>query len=344
MKPKVSVVVVTYNSEHTLEPCLRSVAQTVYDNFETILVDDGSTDETVECARRLQKSVPNLSVVRSDSNVGAAAARNRGALSARGRYLAFLDSDTEVDPSWLTDPISTMEADPRIAVIQCKLMLMTDRDKYDYAGDYLSQFGFLTQVVRTGQHDDGTVFGTDVFGVKSAGMIINREVFFASGKFDEDFFIYLEETDLCWRVWFHGYRVHFIPTSIVYHNFGDIRKLSSQRTKFLSKYYGSRNYVTMLLKNPGAWQAMRIIPIHLLLWSGIILWHTFRRRFVEAQWVAYGVLNNAARFKETWKKRLLVQGSIRRIGDRELEPFIMKRMPLAYFYQKLTHQDSGWNL
>jgi GT2 family glycosyltransferase len=328
-----------------LKMCLDSIAETAYENFETIVVDDGSTDGSADYAKELQqKNSMDVSVIETKANMGAAAARNLGASHSRGDYLAFLDSDTQVDQGWLSDPISTMTEDPTVAAIQCKLMLMTDHHKFDYAGDHLSQFGFLAQRVDFGQLDDGKLPRADIFGVKSAAMLIRRDVFMSIGMFDEDFFIYLEETDLCWRVWLSGCRVQFLPTSIVYHKFGDIKKLASRNTKFLSKYYGPRNYVTTILKDAGGVSLIKIVPLHIFCWIGIGLWHCARGRLREGIWISRGIAYNLWNFRSIWRKRLMIQYLVRRVGDNTIMPHIMVRISPMYLYRKATDEGSGWKL
>jgi len=317
---------------------------TRYDDFETIVVDDGSTDGSLELVERMKKELPALSFITTHSNLGPAAGRNAGVDASTGRYVAFLDSDTEVDPQWLIDPVLTMERDPSVGVIQCKLLLMEERDKYDYAGDFLSQFGFLVQSVTFREHDDLKVGRTEIFGVKSAAMMINRELFLAIGRFDEDFFIYLEETDLCWRAWLRGYRVQFIPTSIVYHDFGNPLKLLKQSSKFLTKYHGPKNYMTTILKDAGGFYLVRIAPLHIFCWIGISLWHYARGRVREGLWISRGLSYNLLNFRSIWRKRLMTQYRIRRVEDNVIMPHVMVRISPMYLIRKATSEGSGWKI
>lgn len=343
--PLVSVVIVTFNGKEFLQSCLNSVVKSDYPDLEILLIDNGSSDGSVELIKKLFRNYPCIKLICNKKNLGPAAGRNIGVGAARGKYVAFLDDDTEVDPNWLTEAVNVMESDPSIGAAQSKLLLIDQRNKFDYAGDYLSQYGFLVQRVNFEEVDDGQLDEVvEIFSTKSAGMIVRRDVLLNIGGFDEDYFIYMEETDLCWRIWLNNYRVIFIPMSIVYHAFGRKSKLTSTRTKFLTKYLGTKNYITTMIKNLGTWNLLKILPLHIGFWTGIIVWHIMRRRLIEASWVTKGVLYNLTHFRCIWMKRKVVQSSVRKVPDIYIMPRIMRKQPFRYFFGKLTRPNSGWRV
>jgi len=341
----VSIIIVNCNGKELLNQCLGSVLKSHYSNFEAILVDNGSTDESVGLAKEKYKKNPRFRIIINERNLGPSAGRNRGVESARGKYIAFLDHDTEVDPNWLKEAVGIMESDQTIGGAQCKLLLVDHRNMFDYAGDYLSQYGFLFQRVNFMEVDNGQFDEVvELFGAKSAGMIVRQEALMNIGGFDEDYFIYMEETDLCWRMWLNNYRVIFMPTSVVYHAFGRKAKLTSPHTKFLVKYHGTKNYITTLIKNFDTWNIIKILPIHIVLWIGIIIWHVIMGRLNEANWITKGVLYNLTHLRSIWIKRMTIQSSVRKLSDGHIMPHIMKTQPFTYFYNKLTRPSSGWRV
>jgi len=345
--PLVSIVVVNFNDKEHLHRCLTSVMKSEYLSFEIILVDNGSTDGSVDSIKKAMNEQRDLmlSIICNKENIGPAAARNIGAKKSCGEYLAFLDNDTEVDSLWLKEAIELMEVDPTVGAIQCKLLLMNERDRFDYAGDYLSRYGFLVQRVNFREVDNGRLDQVaEIFGVKSAGMIVRRDVFDRIGGFDEGYFIYMEETDLCWRIWLNGYRVVFLPTSIVYHAFGDPAKFRFGHRRFLSKYHGTKNYISTLIKNLDVRNMLKTLPVHLILWVGIVFWHILRGRIVEATWIMKGMLWNLVRLKTVWKKRQKVQHKIRRVSDSHIMPRIMREAAFTYLYKKISRPSSGWRI
>ncbi len=343
--PPVSVIILNHNGKQVIDRCLSSVLTSNYPSFEIIVVDNGSTDGSVEIVKDRFRNSKNVRLIESDQNLGASAGRNEAAKIANGRYLAFLDADTLVDENWLREAVLLMEQHRSVAIVQCKLLLLTETRKIDYVGDFMSQFGFLVQRVPLGTLDCDLWQRTAlIFGVKSAGMVARKCVFEEIGKFDEDYFIYMEETDLCWRAWLNGSEVAYSPTSIVYHDFGQLSKLQSQRTKFLSKYHGTKNYVTTILKNADGLTLVKIVPIHLALWMGIIVWHFGRGRTREGFWISRGILYNLRNLRSTWSKRIVIQNQIRMVSDKTILSKVMKRISPSYLYWKATHEGSGWNL
>src|SRR2546425_6469078 len=287
----------------------------------------------------------NARLIQRDQNLGASAGRNEAAKLASGHYLAFLDPDTQVDGNWLREAVLLMEEHRSVAIVQCKLLLLSDRKRIDYIGDFMSQFGFLVQRVPLGTLDSSLWQRTAlIFGVKSAGMVASKRVFEEIGKFDEDYFIYMEETDLCWRVWLSGSQVAYSPTSIVYHDFGQLSKLRLQRTKFLSKYHGTKNYIMTILKNADGPSLLRIIPIHIAFWVGIAVWHFGRGRTQEGLWISRGIIYNLRNLRLTWRKRTVVQRQVRIVPDKAILPQVMLRISPTYLYQKATREGSGWRI
>jgi GT2 family glycosyltransferase len=334
--PLVSVVVVNYNDKGHLKSCIGSILESKYPFLEVLLVDDGSIDRSLDLVRKEFASEAHLTIIENATNVGPAAARNIGGSRATGKYLAFLDSDTTVDSLWLKEAINIMECDPSIGAVQCKLLLPGNEIKFDYAGDYLSSFGILIQRVKVSQIDDGSLDKIEeIFAVKSAGMIIKRQVFHNIGMFDEDYFIYGEETDLCWRVWLSGYRIVFAPTSKVYHDFNVSLKDRPNRPKSLDKYHGPKNYISSLIKNFELLNLVKVLPLNLGIWVGISVWYILKRRLDWATYIMKGVFYNIIHLKQIWAKRLTVQRVIRKVPDHKIMPRIMKKTTLSYFLNKV---------
>src|SRR6266566_6473710 len=129
--PPTSIVILNHNNGEFLEKCLSSVFSTEYPSFEVILVDNGSTDGSIDQVKRHFADEPRLKIIQNALNVGASSGRNIGSKHAEGRYLAFLDPDTQVDKNWLKEAVSLMLQNPSIATVQCKLVLLSDPKRID---------------------------------------------------------------------------------------------------------------------------------------------------------------------------------------------------------------------
>lgn len=198
-EPLVSVVIVNYNGRGFLRACVESVLNCDYPDFEVIVVDNGSNDGSCEFVENISRSNSNVKLIRNKNNLGPSAARNQGIEIAEGKYIAFLDNDTRVDPLWLKTAIIFFQSDPKIGACQCKLLLDSSDSVIDCVGEYLGQNGFLVQVVISGEEKDIGQYDHigEIFAAKSAGMIARKSVLDKIGGFDEDYFIYVEESDVC---------------------------------------------------------------------------------------------------------------------------------------------------
>ena len=268
-----SVIIVNYNGYTYAKKCVASVFRSVSSqSLEVIVVDNGSTDNSsINLKEDFSRYSTQLTIVSLKKNYGPSLARNAGVRRARGRYLAFLDNDTQVDRYWAKTAIDRFQQDQTIGILQCKLLLAGDRKKIDYVGEYLGQNGFLIQRAPVMAEDRGQ-FEKEclILAAKSAGMFITKKAFTAAGGFDNDYFIYVEETDIGWRCWLAGYRVLYCPGSIVYHEFGTSSIiLSKQKNDFNAKFHGCKNYILTLTKNLEMINIVKILPTHILLWLGL---------------------------------------------------------------------------
>lgn len=332
--PLISVVILNWNARRYLESCLKSVLNANYSNLEIILVDNASTDGSIEQVRDLiENNIKRVELIQNRENYGPARALNIGMRIARGEYITILGSDTEVDPLCFMEIAKVMVADSTIGACGSKLLYMNDRGRLDHAGEYLSQYGLLIQRIAGREIDEGQFDSVDeIFGVKGTALTVRREVLEKAGLFDEDFFIFLEETDLCWRIWLAGYRIVFVPNSRIYHASAVSIESSPQRN-YLVKYYGTRNYIIMLLKNLETRNLLKILPIHVSLWLSLGILLCLKGRFLEAWHVASAVGATIIRFKDIMGKRKSVN-RIRVVPDEVLFPKIMRKSSWGYLVNR----------
>jgi len=343
--PLVSVIIVNFNGKDYVSSCIREILINFYPDFEIIVMDNGSTDGSVQYLRS-NFDDKRLRIIELDKNYGPSFARNEGVKKSSGKYISFLDNDTKPRADWLYEPVSIMESDPSIGICQCKLLLMDFPDRIDYVGDYLGQYGFLVQAAEGGAKDVGQFDKSiKIFSAKSAGMVIRREAFEEAGGFDATYFIYVEETDLAWRVWLAGYRVVFSPDSVVLHKFGTSERILGKKQKYFLKYHGCKNYLTTLYKNLERRALVRIFPVHLFLWCGIAGILIIRGSVRDAIYILKGIFYFLYNIKTISQKRRQIQRK-RKISDKVLFPIIMKRRPFSYFCNKLgaagIGKGKGW--
>lgn len=247
--PSVAVVILNWNGKNFLERFLPSVLKSSYPNFQVIVGDNASTDDSVDF---LTLKYPQITIIRNDLNEGFAEGYNRVLRQIEARYFVLLNSDVEVTENWIGPVIETMESDKKIAACQPKIKDWTHPENYEYAGaagGWIDGLGYAFcrgRVFDTiekdhGQYDDAT----DIFWASGAALFIRSDVFKASGGFDPYFFAHMEEIDLCWRIQRMGFRIRFIPQSEVLHvGGGTLKKDNPFKT-----YLNYRNNLIMMSKN-----------------------------------------------------------------------------------------------
>jgi GT2 family glycosyltransferase len=310
--------------------------KTNYDYFEVIFVDNGSTDNSVEYVINNFKD-SRISIVQTRKNFGVPGGRNIGFEKSMGEYVVFLDNDTEVDKEWLVELLKVFESDSKIAVAQCKLLNMVLRNKFDHAGDYLTPAGFLFE--RSNQGIDRGQFDKveDIFNAKGAATMVKRSIFRELGMYDESYFMYLEETDFCFRVWLAGYRVVFAPKAIVWHAFNTpLKEAKKYYSNSIIKFNGCRNYITTLLKNLELKSLIGILPLHILCWIALSFMFLIKLKFSDSFLIIKAIFWNLLNFTEIIKKRSLIQENIRKIRDNDFMDRVMIKKSLNFYFKKAT--------
>jgi hypothetical protein len=213
--PRVTAAILNYNGRELLDVVLPSLEAQTYRDFETVLVDDGSTDDSVAYAR---ERWPGVRVVAAgDGNVGVAAALNAAVRAASGELVALLNNDLELDPRWLEELVATLDRHPEAATASGKLLSFHRRDVVDSAGDMFMRSG-MAFGRGAGQVDRGQFDREEEVFAPTAGAGLYRATALADvGPFDESLFAYLEDVDWGLRAQLAGYRSRYAPSAVAYH-------------------------------------------------------------------------------------------------------------------------------
>lgn len=217
--PKVAVVVLNYNGKALAESCLRSIVASPYGNKEAILVDNASTDGSVE---HLCACFPDLTVLRNEGNLGVAGGRNRGFREAIRRgadYVLSLDNDTRIDPGLIDALVGVAESDRRIGVVGPKTYMDDGSGRMQCTGGRVTYTQNVCSERGRGEPDRGQYDKIgDVDYFPGFGFMARREVFEKLSFLDERFFGYgHEDTDFCLRATRLGYRIVYVPQARMWH-------------------------------------------------------------------------------------------------------------------------------
>lgn len=239
--PKVSIIVLNYNGLHFLEPCLSSIRKQTYSRIETIVVDNNSTDGSVEFLLK----VPEIRLVRNRENYGYAKANNIGATEAQGELLLFLNNDTELFPNM----IESLVANYKIHTIVAPAQILESNRLSDYvgmAGNGADIFGY--------PYGEFNAKKTKLFYVDGAGIFVAKSDFFSIGMFDEELFIFEEDIDFSWRARLMGYTIVSCWESKFYHYSGGVvlggaAKEGRYATSYFRRYLNEKNVIRNIIKN-----------------------------------------------------------------------------------------------
>ncbi len=238
--PFFSVIIPNYNGQRHLPTVLDAMQRQTFRDFEVILADDASSDDSVALVER---NYPGVRLLVNRRNLGFVRTCNAAADAALGRILVLLNNDTEPEATWLEELARVFVAHPRAASVASKLLLFDQRDVLHSAGDLLGKDGI--PINRGVWQKDVGQFDQDVqvFSACGGAAAYRREVWQALGGFDEDFWMYLEDVDFGFRARLLGFETVFAPRARVYH------QLSASGGDLLASYYVGRNTLWLIAKN-----------------------------------------------------------------------------------------------
>jgi GT2 family glycosyltransferase len=247
--PRVAIIVLNWNRPgHTAE-CLESLQRITYQNFRLIVVDNGSTDRSVET---LRQEYPELTIVCTGSNLGYTGGNNAGARiaveSVNPDYLLILNNDAVVEPGFLTALIESAGRDRGLGLVQPKL-LYYGSDGINSTGGYCDIFGAtsLRGVFDEDANQYDAMADRGCFYLSGACLLVTRNLLETIGTelLDELLFMFHDDVDLSWHARLLGFALAYCPTSKVFHKEGGTAgEFNSKRA-----YLANRNRIRVLVKN-----------------------------------------------------------------------------------------------
>jgi len=249
LQPKVSIIIPHHNNYSILDECLQSLQKINYKNIEIIIVDNYSTDNSID---NISQKYNNLIIQKSAINLGYAGGCNHGSKVASGEYLLFLNNDTTQKSNFIDELVGTLNNNKKIACVQPKIKSYNQKEYFDYAGasggfiDYLV-FPFCRgRIFTTIEKDEGQYNDKRrVFWTSGTAFLTRKKVFKDLGGFDEKLFAHMEEIDYCWKCYLAGYECFVNPKATVYHHGGKTLGYESAYKTYLNH----RNSMILLLTN-----------------------------------------------------------------------------------------------
>ncbi|WP_167880922.1 glycosyltransferase family 2 protein [Methanococcoides sp. AM1] len=317
--PLVSIVIVNWNGHRYLKDCFDSLINQNYENYEIIFVDNGSTDNSVEF---IKENYPRTIIIKNNVNLGFAEANNIGVQKSNGEYIFLLNNDAWVEKNTIQELLSTYLKVDNLGVVGCKIK-NPDGTIQDL-GVKIDILGYPIGINK--DITDNLI--TDLFYVSGCALFMEKELFTQFNGFDERYFMFVEELDLCWRVKLQGYQIITNCNAEIYHyGGGSIVGGTKKNKKYVTNsnriYLRERNTYCTLLKNLEYKNAAIRICISLLFNVSECIFFIFMLKpkvslvYVKAWW--WNVIN----LKTTLKSRKNIQQQ-RKIKDVHLNKFIHK--------------------
>ena len=319
---KVSIIVVNRNGRYLLDNCLQSLCDQNYREREIIVVDNGSTDDSVPYVREY---FPHCRVIELRRNTGFAGGSLIGCELARGEFIAIINNDTCAKKDWLANLLRPMAQNAQVGFCSPKI-LFDSNNTLDSAGCNWTTGG--VGVNRgVGCHSENYDISEVVFGASGAAVLYRRQMLDEIGFMDEDFFLYDEDTDLSFRAQLAGWKCVYVPTAIVYHK----GSATSGRLSDLHVYYHTRNLEFVWIKNMPAGLMLRFAHHKIIQEIGsfcyLCLRHMKWKPFFRAKRDAWRML------PVMLKKRKQIQ-QLRRVSNAYLRSLMTSMFSLEMLWQK----------
>jgi GT2 family glycosyltransferase len=330
MQPLVSILVANFNGANLLPDFLKSLAVLSYENREVVVIDNGSTDDSLKILEKHSW----VKVVRSDRNLGFAGGNNLGLKACSGELILLLNNDTIVHPGFLEPLCKYLEGHSRVGIVQGKMLLPRFDGLLDVCGSFLTAFGLPYHY---GYYKpDGPKYQRSfpVFSAKGACLLFRRQVVSEAGGFlfDDDFFCFYEESDFCHRAWVAGWEVHFVDSPPTQHLQGGTSR--KEDAAFPLRYY-LRNMGFSLMSNLSFWSRVRILPSFFAMLSAGMVASAFARDGAQfrARWqaIAYCIRN----YGKIRARRGLIS-SFRKQSDTAIFRKILRTPRFEYWVKTFT--------
>jgi len=316
---RVSLIIVNWNSELFLTACLTALMAQTVKPHEIILVDNASSDGSLEILRQF----PSVRLISQGQNTGFARGNNLAIelASAESEWIALINPDAFAESRWLERLLAAAKFNPGFDVFGSKLVNATDPVFLDGTGDAYHISGLVWRKahgvpVSTLDHSE-----CEIFSPCAAAALYRRSALLEAGGFDEDFFCYAEDVDLGFRLRLAGYRCLYVPLSVAFHVGSGT---TGGKNSDFSVYHGHRNLVWMYLKDMPGLLFWIFLPLHLMLNLVSIIWFALRG---QGRVILRAKRDALLGLRKMWRKRQQIQkvrlasvGDIWRVLDKRLLP------------------------
>ena len=319
--PLVFIIVLNYNGQKYLDECLTSIKLQTYQNYKIIVFDNASKDNSVNYVSR---AFPSVILLQSEKNLGFAEGNNvaiKFALSHGANYVFLLNNDTIIKEDSLDKLVATAECDGSIGIVGPAIFDIENRKFLQEAGMTTDMFGFPVSLKYYRNDSNSEV--SEVFYLSGCALLIKADVLKEIGSFDQEYFMFAEDLDLCWRAQLMGYKVVVNKTSKIYHKgggsiSGGVAKTGRYSTDVRRIFLREKNTLRTLIKNYDDVRVSTTIPLDVaLLFFESIFWSILLKPRMTVG-ILKAIYWNIKNFPDTFQQRKRVQ-SLRKSPDSNIK-------------------------
>ncbi|MBI5404053.1 MAG: glycosyltransferase family 2 protein [Ignavibacteriae bacterium] len=247
----VSINIVNWNGLQFIGHCIDSIKLQTYKNIEINIIDNNSSDGSVDF---LTTKYPDIKLVKNMRNEGFSKAHNQAIIISSGEYILPLNFDIILAPTFVEEMVNAIESSSEVGIVSGKLYILRDGEKTNIIDSTGITMQGMFPADRGQNEIDSNQYAKveDVFGASGAAPLFRREMLedirLNEEYFDEDFYIYVEDVDLCWRAQLYGWKALYTPLAIAYHSRGATRKNDSEMKRDYL-LIGYRNRYWTIIKN-----------------------------------------------------------------------------------------------
>jgi len=325
--PEVTIVVLNYNGKKYIHDCLNSIFRMNYPNFKVLVIDNASWDSSPLVVKQ---EFPRAKLVEHRRNHGFAKAYNMALVDVDSEFIVLLNNDVKVEPDWLNELIHVISGDDKISAVTPKMLFKHDTNLINAAGGKCDIYGSGWNR-GNGENDIGQYEKIEeVFYVNFGAVVIRKNAWKDVGSLDEQYFLYGEDLDWCWRARLKGYKIYYIPQARVYHEWRGSR---GPMIPLLE-----RNWLMTAIKNFDSVTLLKLAPRFVSLKAAVGVWLLLKGRSLSEKFaVPNGFIWNLKKFGQIWKNRLLIQAS-RKIDDSEIRRFMYNgSLELSLGLRRIRH-------
>jgi GT2 family glycosyltransferase len=315
MRPTVTVIIVNWNGGALLQECLFRLTKQSFQPNQIFVIDNASTDGSDKQAEQ----IANITLRKLNRNTGFAFANNRALEECNTDYVALLNPDAFAEADWLEQLIISAQAHPDVIAFGSRQLVHGKSDILDGIGDIYHMSGLVWRNGSGRSQSIADLVTREIFSPCAGAVLYSREALQKVGGFDEDFFCYVEDVDLGFRLRLAGYKSIYVPEAIVYH----VGSASTGgRHSDFSIYHGHRNLVWTFIKNMPGILLWTLMPLHILLNIVSILYFLF---IGKGKVILAAKLDAIKGLSSMWRKRRQIQDN-RKASARDIWNVLDKRI------------------